>query len=149
VGYLLLPSIAEDALGEEVVTLRRVLEEAGATVVGEGTPALRLLAYPIRKGNREGGITYTSAYFGSLRFEVIPEQAPLIKQAFDKNTSLLRFLIMKTVRELLMPARTHEPRATSAQAAEVTPVDHKELTDSDKEQIEKGIEDLLVEETTS
>ena len=145
VGFLLVPSIVEDALGEEVNTLRLAIEEMGGTVVGEGFPALRALAYPIRRGNREGGTTYTSAYFGFIRFEVIPEKAPLLKQAFEKNASLIRFLIMKTIKELLMPARTHEPRSQAAHPVEVAPVEHKELTASDEAQIEKGIEELLTE----
>lgn len=145
-GFLLLPSIVEDAVGEEANTVRLAIEEAGGTVVGEGFPALRALAYPIRKGNREGGTTYGSAYFGFIRFEMLPEKAASLKKALEKNNSLLRFLIMKTVKELLMPARTHESRAQVTRPVEAAPVPHQELTASDEAQIEKGIEELLVEE---
>ena len=147
VGYLLLPSITEEALGEEANTIRLAIEGAGGSVMGEGFPALRALAYPIRKGNREGGTTYTSAYFGFIRFEILPEKAPLLKQELEKNSSLLRFLLIKTIKELLMPARTHESRPHVVRSVEVAPVEHKELTASDEAQIEKGIEELLVEET--
>ena len=146
VGYLLVPSIVEEVLGEEANAVRLAVEAAGGTVVGDGFPTLRALAYPIRKGNREGGTTYNNAYFGFIRFDMLPQNAPALKLAFEKNPSLVRFLIMKTIKELLMPARTHEPRAHVApHPVEIAPVEHKELTASDEAQIEKGIEELLTE----
>lgn len=149
VGYLLVPSIVEEALGEEANAVRLAIEAAGGSVVGDGFPALRALAYPIRKGNREGGTTYNNAYFGFIRFEMLPQMALTLKLALEKNASLVRFLIMKTVKEMPTPVRTHEPRREAARPVEIAPVEHKELTASDEAQIEKGIEELLTEAAPS
>lgn len=144
-GYLLAPTISEEALGEEVQKIRLVLEQKGGTVMGEGFPALRALAYSIRIGNREGGVSYSNAYFGFLRFEMVPQQAHELKAILDKNSAIIRSLLIKTVKDLPPVVRTREPRPQAARGVEAVPAPHQELTASDEAQIEKGIEELLTE----
>lgn len=143
-GFLLIPTIAEDALGTEVNALREAVEAEGGRIVSEGYPTLRPLAYPIATKDREGRTHYSNAYFGHLVMELLPERTLSLKARLDKSTTLLRFLIIHTYKEVPQPVRPRVER--SVVSAESLAVDKKELSDLDKEQIEKGIEELLIEE---
>jgi len=88
------------------------------------------------------------AYFGWIKFELEPDSVLQLKENLEQNDSLLRFLIIKTVREnTLVPkkplAKTgsykkrREPVATKEEKVE------KEI---DKEAVDKKIEELVLEE---
>ncbi len=99
IGYHIVPSVPEDKLGEEVSSIKDLLEKQKAIVISEELPKLRALAYEMRKESAGKYQKYNSAYFGWIKFEVDPAVAPIISEAFAKNRSILRHLLIRTVRE--------------------------------------------------
>jgi ribosomal protein S6 len=102
IGFHIVPSVPEDKLGAEVSSLKEILGKNGASIISEEAPKMRVLAYEMQKeiaGRRQ---KFSAAYFGWIKFESSPEGALAIDSAFKKNPLVLRYLIIKTVRENTM-----------------------------------------------
>jgi hypothetical protein len=78
-----------------------------------------------------------------MKFEVEPKGALLIDASLKQNPSVIRFLLLKTVRENTMaPKKILRERRTETVLREPEKVVEKpELTE---EEIEKTIEDLVI-----
>ena len=63
---------------------------------------MKPLAYEMRKETTGKYQRYNTAYFGWVKFEVLPEGSLKIGEAFKTNPSILRHLLIKTVRENTM-----------------------------------------------
>ncbi len=111
-GFLLVPTLPEADLPREVTALKELLEKAGAQIIAEEMPKTRTLAYPMRPrtGGKPGEL-FSSAYFGWVKFEVSAEKIKGIEAALNGVLSLLRFLVVKTVRESTLSV----PRAPRAE----------------------------------
>ena len=90
---------------------------------------------------------FTTAYFGWLKFETKSELMTSIKKAVDANPNVLRYLLIKTVREntLYVPklnsVKVGEKEAPKAKKSIKT--DEKKATSL--EDIDKSIEELVAE----
>jgi ribosomal protein S6 len=96
VGYILVPTLSV-AEAEEVASKIRAL--VGKEVLKEEAPRNMSLAYVIersRAGKRE---KYGEGYFGFIKFESEKEPIPAIAEALRNNQSVLRYLLIETVRE--------------------------------------------------
>lgn len=92
VGYHLLPTIAEESLGEEVSLLKDALEKYGGVILSDEAPQHVTLAYPISRvfsGKRKD---FTSAYFGWMRFQMLPSQVVAFNDDLRGRENVLRFL---------------------------------------------------------
>jgi ribosomal protein S6 len=99
VGYHILPTVSEEMVPKEVEILKAILAKNNATVISEDAPEEIELAYGIRKVIGGKYQTFTNAYFGSFKFESSPEEMLAIEHAFAKEEKVLRFLVVKTIRE--------------------------------------------------
>lgn len=100
IGYLIVPSVAEEKLEDEVKALFKILNGAGAAVIAEEMPHKEQLAYTMRKKTVSGAYEkFDSAYFGWVKFEVGPDAIGDIKRLFEKHATLLRMLVLSTVKE--------------------------------------------------
>ena len=111
IGYLLMPTLSETDVPREVTALKDLLEKEKTRVISGEFPKLRILAYPMRKrvglstSNAEagGGLqTYTNAYFGWVKFEGQGGNAQRIEKELAKNEQILRYMLLKTIREHTM-----------------------------------------------
>ncbi len=134
-GYLLVPSIAEENVAKEVETIKSILAKYEAEVITEDFPKLRPLAYAMVKATGSERHKFDKAYFGWVKFEVEGDTAPQIKNELDKNTSVLRFMIVKTVRENTMVS----------QKVVFKPEEGEEQPKVSEEELDKTIENLVVE----
>ncbi len=108
VGYHMVPTIAEENVGEEVTILKDMLAENGANFISDEYPRLMELAYEMTRSIANKKQKFTTGYFGWVKFECTPEEAKTIKELLDKNEKLVRYLLIKTVRENTMsPKRTY------------------------------------------
>lgn len=102
VGYHLVPTIAEENLAKEVSAIKAVLEKQNAKVISEEHPRSMALAYTIEKYFGTVKKKFHTAYFGWIKFEMSPSSAVAMKKELDGNDSILRYLLIKTVRENTM-----------------------------------------------
>lgn len=99
VGYIMLPTIAEENLGGEVTSFKDTFLEKGAVFISDEYPKLIELAYEMSRSIANKKQKFSYGYFGWVKFECTTEQAKTIKNILDKNEKLVRYLMIKTVRE--------------------------------------------------
>lgn len=101
VGYLLIPLIPEDKVVDEVNVFRSHIENAGGFIVSEEQPKMRKLAYDIKqRGIVSKKLRFNDAYFGWIKFNATSEEVLAVKDSFDKNDKVLRFIIIKTTKDI-------------------------------------------------
>lgn len=147
-GFHLVPSLGEDAVALRVEELRNKLKELGATILHEGHPEEKALAYPMRVSISGKYHTFTNAYFGWVKFEMLPEGTHALKEACDANQDIVRYILVKTNSEAFTPTEVPreegvrepiEAKGVGAQGAGST----EAVSDAD---IDKAVEDLASEE---
>lgn len=156
-GYHILSSLNEGELEAAVNTLRGEITKHGGSFIAEGTPELLDLAYTMDVNEGGKHTKYDSAYFGWLKFEMDPTYADKLKyEALETNKNILRYILIKTVREDTRAQvreetlKTLEEVKTTGTIAKKPVVAEKKTGEevSDKE-IDKAVEELVGEADTS
>jgi len=143
VGYHMLPTIAEENLGGEVTLFKDMFLENGATFISDEYPKLIELAYEMTRSIENKKQKFSYGYFGWVKFECTANQARVIKEALDKNEKLVRFLMIKTVRENTMSVkRTYNKQDGGKRHS--TPRVKEESVPINEEVIDKEIDALVV-----
>jgi ribosomal protein S6 len=146
-GFHIVPSVSMENVGVEFTKVKSILEKEGGTFITEEFPRIRPLAYKISKTVRAVKNTYDKAYFGWIKFQVPAEKIPEIKKAMDANDSVLRFIIIKTVKESTLftpkpsylrsdPSKIAKRNKEEKEKAQTSPISEEDL--------DKTIEDLVI-----
>ena len=98
-GYLLVPSIGDAALAKEEATLKDFFASRGGELISSESPVMIDLAYTMLKVVHTDREKAKQAYFGWMKYEIETDQIVDIKKALDARASVLRYLLVKTVRE--------------------------------------------------
>jgi ribosomal protein S6 len=149
-GYLLVPSIGNTALAKEEAALKDLFSSRGGELVSSESPVMIDLAYPMLKVVHTDREKATQAYFGWMKYEIETDQIIEIKKFLDASAPILRYLLVKTVREntLLegMMSLGKEEKKKFARLSD----DGEEMAESDMAPIEgaieldKSIDDLVI-----
>lgn len=138
VGYLMVPSIAEENLGQEVTLFKDSLSGSGAIFISDEYPKLIELAYEMSRSILNKKHKFLNGYFGWVKFECTTEEAKSIKMDLDKNEKLIRFLMIKTVRENTMSIKRpygkqdgSKRRPSVSKAVEATAPINEEVIDKE------------------
>ncbi len=99
VGFHIISSVAEEQVPAIYTDIKNLIEGIGGTVITEEFPKMQPLAYTIKKVIGGGYQKFDKAYFGWTKFEAPSESALSLKEKMDKNENILRYLIVKTVKE--------------------------------------------------
>lgn len=146
VGFLLISTIPEENVPAEVTAIKDSLEKLRAQILSEETPKIRQLAYKMKKKIGTVNQIFDMAYFGWIKFEAKPETAIEIKKSFNSNQSVLRFLLITTVREnTLANAKVLKDSSRAAKIGEEVQVVEKTKPKMSEAEIDKTIEELVVE----
>ena len=146
VSYLLLPSLASEQVPAKATEIKYLLTSAGGAVISFEEPILIDLAYPMLKVTLTSRQKVDSGYFGWVKFETGSENVEIIKKNLDANAEVVRYLIVKTVREntLLggkMNIQKEERMKKEEDAlAEVS----EESKEASLEEMDKSIDDLVI-----
>ena len=119
VGYLLSTSITEEKVDAEVEALRAGVEKNGGVVISEQAPVFIDLMYTMYKSLETSKEASDQAHFGSIKFDMPTANIAALEQALTASKSLVRFLVVKTLRENTMYTER------------VAPAKKDELADSD------------------
>jgi ribosomal protein S6 len=141
IGYLFATSIPEEKVPGETDTLKKIITDAGATIIADEAPSLMPLAYEMRKKTVSGAYnTYDSAYFGWVKFELDSGKVEAVKEKLELMPVMLRMLLTTTVRENTYLGK----RATAAKAVGV---EEKKDTAAPAtiEEMDKSIDDMVKE----
>jgi ribosomal protein S6 len=149
VGYHIISSVSEENIPKEVEKIKSYLAKEKAVIISEEAPKLRPLAYSIKKSFEGSYKTYDKAYFGFIKF-ALSEGADIktIDAGMKNNESILRYIVIKTVRENTM----YSPKITifSDKDAKIKTFKEDKIVKGEKtatiEEIDKSIDALVSEE---
>lgn len=99
IGYLLVSSIPEEKVADEVNSLKEILSKKGAEFISEEAPELRTLAYTMIKKIGPSNHRFDKGYFGWFKFELSAKEIEGIKKTFEANVNMLRMLVISTIKE--------------------------------------------------
>ncbi len=143
-GYHVLPNLSEDEVTKVVTGIKDTLAKMEASVIAEQFPQMRELAYELGKEIENKVRRFRTAYFGWIKFEIEASEIEGFKALMDKNLDILRFIIVKTVREstLATPKLAYQRpvKRTAAEAA-------GGAAPMDEAAVDKKIEEMVEEES--
>jgi ribosomal protein S6 len=147
-GFHLLPSVAEEELSKEVAKIHSVISELEGNLISEGVPSMRQLVYEITKKIGTKNTKFGKAYFGWIKFEMNRANSLLLKTKMDNMENVLRFIIVKTVREntIHIPKVSSFKKENPKEEGVVELVVSPERAPVSDEEIDKSIDELLVKE---
>lgn len=99
IGYLLSPAVRDEDLTVRVNELKESLTKLGANIFAEGNAEFIDLAYEMSRVIDNKRVRFNQGYFGWLKFEIDPSKSEELKEVLDKNTLLVRYLLIKAIRE--------------------------------------------------
>src|SRR3989344_2125085 len=98
-GYLLLPSIAEDKLPAVVGKIKEAVAKLGYQELDSEEPFKIDLAYTMSKTVGASRYVVDEAYIGWLKFEALPEKVADIKDEVSRMEEVLRLLVIQAPKE--------------------------------------------------
>lgn len=146
IGYLIASSIPEEKVPGEAEAIKNIIADAGASFIAEEAPHRQHLAYTMSKKTVSGGYDkYDIAYFGWIKFELGSEKIEAVKDAIDTHPSVLRTLLISTVRENTYLGK-RAPAFASATATQTDkPEEKKDVAPATIEEMDKSIENMVKE----
>src|SRR3989338_5916240 len=104
-GYLLVGSLVDSDVPAKVGSLKDFFESKGAKFIAEEFPRHINLAYEMAKSVENKKSWYKEGYFGWMKFELDPAIANEITPELRRDNLILRFLMIRTVRESTIAGR--------------------------------------------
>ncbi len=148
VGFHIIPTLSEEQIGQEVAQIKAIIEKAGGKVVYEEAPRLRPLAYEIPKMTNGVRRNHDRSYFGFIKFDCTGEEATAIKEALDKKDTILRFILLKTVKENILYGSKLAIRGDSIRSTKKSKEDEEKegiATPITAAELDKTIDELVIE----
>ncbi len=104
-AYLFVPTLEETQAMSRFSELKTMLSDMGAEVISEDIPRLMDLAYEMHRTIANKKTWFDTAYFGWIKFELDPSQVVTIDEKLARDETVLRFMVIKTVRENTFTAK--------------------------------------------
>lgn len=99
IGFNIIPTVNEKDREAVLASIDETITSRGGEFIARGEVEYIDLAYPMSKLFDNKKIIFNTAYFGWLKFEITPLKIIELKELFDKEKNILRYLMFKTVRE--------------------------------------------------
>jgi len=146
-GYLLVPTISEEEVPAVYGNLKELVASHGGVMISDDMPRMIPLAYEMLKVVQNVRSKFTNAYFGWVKFEMGADQIGEMKKKLDLDPNVLRFLIIKTVRENTIAAKRFVSREggvhRKAPGVGVKKEEGAPVEEINKEEIDKEIEAMV------
>lgn len=144
-AFLLVPTIPEEGIAGAFGELKAILEKVGATFVSEELPHLITLAYEMSRVIANKKTKFSSGYFGWIKFELDPALTAEFKNTIDRREEMIRYLIIKTVRENTVASKKSFVHGGDARRRTYTKKEEVPGVPVDSEAIDKEIDALVVD----
>jgi ribosomal protein S6 len=148
-GYHIISSVEEKNIADEAAKIKSSIENAGGIFIAEEAPKQMQLAYAMIKKIGGKNEKFSTAYFGWIKFEVKTSDIVKVKNSLDSNSNVLRFLIIKTVRESTRAPKSALSPITEVHApkkiAKAPPKKIEKSVQISEEELDRTIEELVVE----
>lgn len=142
VGYLLVPTIIEGDVPAVYGNLKELVSSLGGEIVADEMPKMIGLAYSMTKVITNVHNKFNTAYFGWTKFTMTTSKVLELKKRLDLDTNIIRFLIVKTVKENTIAAKRFV-RGDSAYRRPVKRSSDEPVVPINKEEVDKEIDALI------
>lgn len=136
IGYLLSPAIRDEDLEARATDLKESLIKLGATVISEGNPEFIDLAYEMSRVIENKRVRFNQGYFGWFKIEIDPAKMAEAKEALDKNTLLIRYLLIGATKENTVIGKKS--------LGKILKGSRKESSSDDAETVSEGVEEEII-----
>ena len=145
VGYLLVPTIFEEEVPVTYGNLKELIASFGASPISDEMPKMIDLAYPMFKTLQNVRNKFDVGYFGWFKFYMEPEKVLELKKKLDLDLNIIRFLIVKTVKENTIASKRFVRRDISYRKNGTTKKEEesKEAVPINKEEVDKEIDAMV------
>lgn len=118
-GFHLVPTIGEDEVAVQFSHLKSLIEKRGGQFIAEEMPKFKNLAYPISKTVKAHKSNHLSSYFGWVKFEISPEEIIPLEKEIKAFGPMLRFLLIKTVKDNTFIGAVAEIKVDASKAVKI------------------------------
>jgi ribosomal protein S6 len=144
VGYLLVPKISEEEMPAIYGNLKELIASLGGKMISDEMPIMINLAYTMQKTVQNVRNKYNTAYFGWMKFYLDTNTVSDLKKKLDLDANIIRFLILKTVKENTIAAKRFVHRDISRRKTPVKKTgENEEVIPINKEEIDKEIDAMV------
>jgi ribosomal protein S6 len=147
VGYLLVPTLSEQEMPGVYSSLKDLIVSLGGEMISDEMPKMIDLAYTMKKTIQNVRSRFDTAYFGWSKFFMDADKVSELKKKLDLNPQVIRFLIVKTVKENTIAAK----KFTNRDSVRRKPFSAKkeegaeEALPINKEEVDKEIDAMVAE----
>jgi ribosomal protein S6 len=146
IGYLIASSVPEEKVPAEADAIKAIVTGAGAEVIADEAPHFQQLAYSMRVKMVSGAYEkYDSAYFGWIKFELGSSKIEAVKKAIEVKPSVLRMLLITTVREQTYLGKRAQSIGMPASKEGVPAEEKKDAPPATLADMDKSIEEMVKE----
>ncbi len=143
VGYLLVPTIEEGAVMAEYTRIKDLVASFGGELIADDIPRLIPLAYTMLKVVQNVRSKFSTGYFGWVKFYMDPQQVIALKKKLDFDAYVIRFLVLKTVKENTLATKRFVNRDGIRRKPTVKVAGEEVAVPINKEEIDKEIDALV------
>ena len=144
ISLLFLPTLSQEEALARAEHIRSDIAKRGGQVISHEDPISIPLAYKMVKVIGTSHQKFDKGYFAWIKFEMSPETLSDLKKHLDEDGSVLRYLIIKTVRENTLLHGHMMFRKEEKAAKEPTDEAATESKDESLEDLDKSIDDLVI-----
>ncbi len=141
-GYLLIPTIKEEDVSVNYGNLKEFVMSLGGEVIADDMPKMINLAYSMQKVVSNVRNKFNKAYFGWVKFTMSSQKVLEFKKRLDLDSSFIRFLILKTVKENTIATKRFVRRETYRKP-KTKNIENETAVLINKEEIDKEIDAMI------
>lgn len=143
-GYLLVPTVSTEDVPVLYGNLKELISSFGGTAIADEMPKMIPLSYSMVKVVANIRNKFNTAYFGWMKFTMGADKVLELKKKLDLDPKIIRFLILKTVKENTIAAK----RFVRGDMAHRRPAvkkgeDNETVVPINKEEIDKEIDAMV------
>jgi ribosomal protein S6 len=142
VGYLLVPTTPEEQVPALYSGLKDLVASLGGEAIADDMPKMIPLAYPMTKVVYNVRSKFNTAYFGWLKFAMPKNKALELKKKLDLDINIIRFLLLKTVKENTIAAKRFVGRDSIRKPVSAKK-EGEEAAPMNKEEVDKEIDAMV------
>ena len=142
-GYLLVPTIKEEDVPALYGNMKELVSSFGGEVVADEMPKMLTLAYTMQKVVSNVRSKFNTAYFGWTKFTMGAEQVLELKKKLDLDPNIIRFLLLKTVKENTIASKRFIHRDMEYRKPMFKKTENEPAVPINKEEVDKEIDALV------
>jgi len=137
VGYLLVPTLSEEEIPTMYGNFKELVLSFSGKIISDDMPRMIPLSYKMSKVLKNVRHKFDSAYFGWVKFFMDADKIADLKRKLDLDQNVIRFLIIKTVKENTIATKRFVNRdmihkkpflaKKEGESEEVLPINEKEI----------------------